>query len=425
MKYGHVGFVVLLTTVVLVGSMVNGQTPSATVREAPARGGPLLLVSMDGFRWDYCDLHPDETPNLRRLRREGVSARGLIPVFPSNTFPNHYSLVTGLYPVEHGMINNQFFDAQLEVFFRYNQPGAASESRWWGGEPIWVTAINQGRKAAVSFWVGSEAEVKGVRPTFYRKYDFESSFEVRLEEVIAWLRRPDGQRPDFLAFYMSETNDTGHRFGPDSPEVVASIKLLDARLGILLARIAQEGLSPNVVVVSDHGMEAVDPKRVSALEDYLDLRDVQIESHGSVVALRPRNGDVAGLLAKAARIPHAKAYRASELPAHFKMREHPRVSPVWIIPDLGAHVTTRATIAMYSQERHPIQGYLPGDHGYDPAHQSMWGIFIAQGPAFRRGVSIQEVENVHVYNLLCRVLELTPARNSGDDRISDAALIVP
>jgi len=424
MRSGYARFVLLLVSVMLVGCVGKGKAPSAAGRETPAPGGPLLLVSMDGFRWDYCDLHPDETPNLRRLRREGVSARGLIPVFPSNTFPNHYSLVTGLYPVEHGMINNQFFDAHLEEFFRYNQPGAASDSRWWGGEPIWVSAIKQGRKAGVSFWVGSEAEIEGVRPTFYRKYDHALSFEVRLEEAISWLRQPVGQRPDFLAFYMAETNDTGHDFGPGSPEVIAAIKLLDTRLGILLSRIAQEGLSPNVVVVSDHGMEPVDPKRVSALEDYLDLRDVQVESHGSVAGLRSVKGDVEGLLAQASRIPHAKVYRASELPSHFKMREHPRVSPVWIIPDPGAHVTTRTTITRF-QTRHPIQGYLPGDHGYDPSHPSMRGIFIAHGPAFRRGVTIPEVENIHVYNLLCRILGVTPAANSGDDRLRNAALLSP
>jgi len=424
MRWGDACFVFVLIAVMLAGSGAKGLAQGANGQETPAPGSPLLLVSLDGFRWDYCDLHPEETPNLRRLRREGVSARGLVPVFPSNTFPNHYSLVTGLYPVEHGMINNQFFDEQHQLFFRYNQPGAAGESRWWGGEPIWVTAIQHGRKAGVSFWVGSEAEIKGVRPTFYRKFDSKLSFEVRLEEVISWLQKPAGQRPDFLAFYLEETNDTGHRFGPGSPELVASIKLLDARLGTLLTRIAQEGLSPNVIIVSDHGMESVDLKRVSALEDYFDPSEVQIESHGSVVGLRPLKGDVSSVLAKAARIPHAQAYRVTELPAHFRMQEHPRVSPIWIIPDVGAHVSTRATIATY-QTRHPAQGYLPGDHGYDPAHVTMHGIFIAHGPAFQRGISIPEVENVHVYNLLCRVLGILPAPNSGDERLVNAALRAP
>jgi len=423
MRTGAVRFFLLLIAMMLAGRVANGQPENATVSR-PVQGSPLLLVSMDGFRWDYCDLHPEETPNLRRLRSAGVSAKGLIPVFPSNTFPNHYSLVTGLYPVEHGMINNQFFDEEHQLFFRYNQPGAASESRWWGGEPIWVTAINQGRKAAVSFWVGSEAEIKGVRPTFYRKFDSKLSFDVRLEEVISWLQKPDGQRPDFLAFYLEETNDTGHRFGPGSPEVIASIKLLDTRLGVLLTRIAQLGLTPNVVVVSDHGMESVDLKRVSTLEDFFEPSEVQIESHGSVVGLRPLQGDVASVLAKAKRIPHAKAYRVSELPAHFKLREHPRVSPIWVIPDVGAHVTTRAALAVY-QTRHPIQGYLPGDHGYDPNHVTMHGIFIGHGPAFRTGVTVPAVENIHVYNLLCRVLGITPALNSGDDRLRNASLQTP
>jgi predicted AlkP superfamily pyrophosphatase or phosphodiesterase len=132
-----------------------------------AERAPLILISLDGFRWDYCALHPDETPNLRRLAREGVAARALIPVFPSNTFPNHYSIVTGLYPSHHGIINNDMFDSRLGEFFHYKSPAAVHDPRWWGGEPIWVTAVKQGRKSASLYWVGSEAEIEGTRPTFW------------------------------------------------------------------------------------------------------------------------------------------------------------------------------------------------------------------------------------------------------------------
>ena len=152
---------------------------------------PLILISLDGFRWDYTDLFPAESPTIRALKRDGVAMRGLIPVFPTNTFPNHYTIVTGLYPAKHGIVNNDFFDPTLGMIFRYNQATTVRDPRWWGGEPIWVTAIKQGRKAAASFWVGSEAPVAGVRPTFWRNYDYSISFERRLEECVrkdgAWI----------------------------------------------------------------------------------------------------------------------------------------------------------------------------------------------------------------------------------------------
>ena len=398
----------------------SGQT--ATAPTGPAERNPLLLISLDGFRWDYCDAHPGASPNLRRLIQNGVSAKGLVPVFPSNTFPNHYTLVTGLYPSEHGMINNSFFDPELGAFFRYLSPVNVSESRWWGGEPIWVTAVKQGRKAATAFWIGSEAEIGGVRPTFWRRYDPKLTFEARLEEIGGWLKLPAAGRPELFVVYLGDTNDAGHNFGPESPEIVEAIQLVDAQVGHLLARFAAQSLTPNVIVVSDHGMVAVDRNRVAILEDYLDRKEVQVEAEGSVVGLRPLTGDVSTLLAAASRIPHAKAYAVADLPPHLKLRDNPRLSPVWVLPEEGAQVATKAAI-----DRHRTRktGFLPGDHGYDPALPSMHGVFIAHGPDFNRGVSIPATENIHVYNLLCAALRITAAPNSGDQRLVHAVLRTP
>jgi predicted AlkP superfamily pyrophosphatase or phosphodiesterase len=390
-------------------------------RAASAPAAPLILISLDGFRWDYCDLYPNESPTLRRLKREGVSARGLIPVFPSNTFPNHYTIVTGLYPSKHGIINNEFFDGERGLLFRYNLATAVADPKWWGGEPIWVTAIKQGHKAAAAFWVGSEAEVAGVRPTFWQRYDYAIPFDRRLEELVGWLKLPPDQRPIVVTFYLEETNGEGHRFGPSSPQLIAAVKLVDQRVATMLARLRAEGVDPNLVIVSDHGMTETSADRTVLIEDFVDLASVQIDAQGSAMALRPNEGDVASLLRALEKIPHARVFRAEDLPAHFKITPGPRVAPVWIVAEEGWHVVTRAQFEKY-RARYPHAGYLPGDHGYDPNLPSMRGIFIASGPAFRRGVEIPEVENIHIYNLLCAALKLKPAPNDGDDRLVKAAL---
>jgi hypothetical protein len=331
---------------------------------------PLLLISLDGFRWDYCALHPAETPHLRRLIREGVSARGLIPVFPTNTFPNHYTIVTGLRPSRHGIINNQFFDPTLGAIFRYNQSTSARDARWWGGEPIWITAVKQGRASACSFWPGSEAEIGGHRPTYWKPYDYDRSpFEQRLAELVAWLRRPPAERPAVITFYLEETNAAGHRHGPESPQLAAAIKRLDARVGALSDRLRAEGIAPNLVIVSDHGMTPCDARRVVLLDDYVDLATVQIDFEESCAGLRPLAGtDAATVLRALAKIPpaHAKAYHAADLPAHFHLDpKNPRVPPI-CVPAEGWHVVRRSLFTNFR-----------GQHGSTPP--CMHGIFIAHG----------------------------------------------
>ena len=388
---------------------------------AAATPAPLILISLDGFRWDYFEKYAAESSSLRKLRREGVTARGLIPVFPSNTFPNHYTIVTGLYPANHGIVNNDFLDPESGLIFKYNQPTSVRDTRWWGGEPIWVTAIKQGRKAATSFWVGSEAPIKGIRPTFWRPYDYSIPFEKRVEELMGWLTAPPADRPAVVAFYLEETNSAGHAHGPDAPEVAAAVRLCDQRVTTLRETLVRGGIEPNLVIVSDHGMIGTNADRVVILDDYVDRAKVHVDAEGAVAALRPLDGDIDALMQSLRKIPHAKAYRVGELPKHFRFGDNPRIAPVWILPEEGWHFGLRSSFER-TRKRYSVRGYLGGDHGYDPALRSMHGIFIAHGPAFRRGVELAPVENVHLYNLMCAALGLTPAPNDGDDRLVKAAL---
>lgn len=384
----------------------------------PKEHAPVLLISMDAFRWDYTTLHPAETPNIRRLMQEGATARGLIPVFPSNTFPNHYAIATGLYPSHSGMVNNRMFDASLGEFFYYNQAKYSRDSRWWGGEPIWITAVRQGKKSACSFWPGSEAEIHGLHATWWKPYDYSIPFEKRLDELAGWLSLPPDQRPAVVTFYLEEANGYGHKFGPNSPELAATLKLLDDRIGAMIARFRELQVPVNFVLVSDHGMTECGADRIVILDDYLDLTKVQVDFDETVCGLRPLAGrDAAAIVADLAKMPHVKVYRAEDLPARLHVDPtNPRVPPVWILPEEGWQVLRRATATANAGKP------LKGQHGYDPALPAMRGIFVASGPAFKTNVVLPEVPNVDVYNVLCAAAGLEPAKNDGSDRLAKAVL---
>ena len=373
---------------------------------------PLLVVSLDAFRWDYCDRYPNETTNLRRLKHEGASARSLISVYPSNTFPNHYSIATGLRPEHHGMINNSFSDPEVGKDFRHSDSAAATDPRWWGGEPIWVTAVKQGQPSACSFWVGSEAKVAGAQPTFWLKFDYSIPFEKRLDQLVGWLTLPEKERPGVVMFYLEETNSVAHKFGPDSPETAKAIQLLDTRIGVMLDKLKDVGVEPNLVIVSDHGMTKVQSDRCVALEDLLDLSKVKIEFDGPQVGLRPLDGNVDQLFQTLKKLPAgAIAYRRENLPAAWHVGDNPRYPPIWIIPQEGGSISTRKSLLEWLS-------HTKGEHGYDPSFPDMQGTLIVHGPDFPSdGRVVPSVENIDLYNLFCAVAHLRPAPNDGGERL--------
>jgi predicted AlkP superfamily pyrophosphatase or phosphodiesterase len=379
---------------------------------AGASQQPLLLVSLDGFRWDYLDRFPESAPTLCRLRQTGASVRGLVPVFPSNTFPDHYTIVTGLWPEHHGMLNNTFFDPVRGLFFRNTIPTTVRDPAWWGGEPLWATAVKQGRTSATYFWPGSEAAIQGVHATWWMPFDYSVPFEKRLDVVDSWIRSKSPAPPAVTLFYFEETNTVGHRHGPDSPQIVEAIKKLDTQLAALLERFERAGFTPNVVIVSDHGMAAVKPERNVALDAFIDPTAVQIDFSGPVAGLRPLKGSVDDVLRSLEKVPTGvKVYRLTELPARFHLGQNPRVPPVFVVPEEGGWADTQAGLAQKLATTR-------GEHGYDPELPSMHGILVVHGPAFRSDGFIGErVENVHVYNLLCFAAGLKAAPNDGDDRL--------
>ena len=391
---------------------------------APAWGAEptLILVSLDAFRWDYLEKYSAEAPHLRALAADGVRAEHLVSCYPSSTFPNHYSIATGLRPEHHGIVDNHFFDPALGAAFNYRSHECAIDGRWWGGEPIWITAVKQGRRSACMFWPGSEAEIAGAKPTFNQAFDGRLTCSQRVDGLLAWLGLPAAQRPTCCTLYFAVVDHAGHDFGPDAPETAAAVRDVDVAIDRLLAGLAARGLrdTTNLVIISDHGMTATVPDGYVYLEDLVDLKAVQGDFAGTQAGLRPRTGTAAELGARIrkAQPAHVQVYLREDVPENLHYRDNPRIPPVLLLADEGWEVSTRQFVA---SRRRPERG----DHGYDPALKSMWATFIADGPAFRHGTVLPPFENIQVYNLLCAVLGLRPAPNDGDDRLVRSALTAP
>lgn len=372
-------------------------------REAAARPlAPLtILVSIDGFRPDY--LQRAATPTLSALAEGGARA-AMRPSFPSVTFPNHYTLVTGLHPDRHGIVGNAFVDPALGRFSM-----ARKETGWWDqAEPVWVTAEKAGLTTGTMFWPGSETEIRGVRPTHWREFDQALSGEARVDQILAWL---DGPRPPaFATLYFDIVDSAGHRHGPDAPETTAAAAEVDAALARLLRGLQARGLRErtHLVIVADHGMAATDPSRVVWLDDLVDPTALDIIYAGAAAFLEPvagREAEVEAALVR--RHPHAECWTRSTIPARLALGRNPRVASIVCAAEPGWLLATRAR---------PVT--RPGGaHGYDPAAPEMAALFIAHGPAIRPGVTLNDLDSVDVQPLLGRLLGI--AVPAGDGRPED------
>ena len=397
-----------LTTVVIsacASSSVRPASGAAESAEAPgvsAATPQVILVSMDGFRRSYLDT--DSVPALHALERDGVTAQAMIPSFPTLTFPNHYTLVTGLYPEHHGIVGNTIYDPDFKALFTMNN-AASKQSRWWGGQPIWVTAEKQGERAASFFWVGSEVEIDSVRPTRWKTYDAKVTFDARVDTVLSWLDLTGAQRLSLITLYFDEPDHTGHEFGPDSPKTAEAAARTDSAIARLVQGLRAQGKydKVNLVLVSDHGMSQLSPARTVYLDDVVDTASIRITSLSPDLMITPKDGDAPALLAKIRKLPHVSSWLKADVPARLHYNENRRITPIVAVADDGW------TIAIHGGRRGP-EG---GAHGYDNDNASMNAIFIAHGPAFKEGVTMQSFPNVDVYDLLAKLLRLQPAPNDG------------
>lgn len=400
MKRGHLSVSAALSCLLLVAC--------APGRRASGPGAELLVVvSFDGFRWDYPELHG--APTLLAMAADGARA-ALVPSFPSKTYPNHYTIATGLRPEHHGIVANTMRDPLWNARFSLADRSAVEDGRWWEGEPIWVTAERAGLPTAASYWPGTEAAIGGIRPAIWRRYDDSVPDRDRVGEILGWLDRPPASRPRLLMLYFDEPDGAGHRFGPAAAETGAAVRHVDRMLERLRDGVAARGLAPatNWIVVSDHGMAETAPERTIVLEELVDFSDIA-EIDANVVALiEPRPGRTAALLSKLAGAhPNLHAARRDELPERFHFRAHRR------IPEIVAWVDPGWTL-LARRPRDGRPATSAGNHGHDPDAVEMRGLFLARGPAVRAGARAAALDNVHLYELFCALLDLAPAPNDGE-----------
>ena len=403
---GWSGWMALVLGGLLLAGCQTAQSPHA----ATARH-PLILISIDGFRADYLDR--GVTPNIRALADGGVRAERMLPSFPSVTFPNHYTLVTGLYPDHHGIVNNRFFDAAMPEAFRMS----AKEPVWWNGAaPVWVSAEQQGMRTATLFWPGSEVEIQGVRPSRYLAFDQALGGNARVDRLLAWLDEPT-LNPGFLTLYFDLVDTGGHLHGPDSAEVNKALAMTDAAIGRLVAGLKARGIDANLIVLADHGMAAIGPDDQVWLEDIADPATYDIVADGELVLIAPKPGAAGEAATTRLLAPHdhLTCWRKGEVPARLHYGTHPRIPAIVCTPQVGWLAATR--------EREAKQKYrLRGGHGYDNADPRMGALFVARGPAFASGVVLKPFPNVDVYPLMMRVLDLKPQPNDGHIADFEAAL---
>ncbi|WP_313455504.1 ectonucleotide pyrophosphatase/phosphodiesterase [Stenotrophomonas sp.] len=380
--------------------------PSAAATTVATQTPKLLLVSIDGLRADMLD--KGITPNLSRIVQDGVRAQYMTPSYPSLTFPNHYTIVTGLRPDHHGIVHNSMHEDELGSF-KLSMREAVTDSRWWGGEPIWVGAEKAGLRTAIWSWPGSEAAIQGVRPTQWRIYDGSVPLPERVDEVLGWVARDDAQAPRLVTLYMENVDHEGHQHGPNSPEYAAAVKDADAAVGRLLDGLQARGIadSTNVIVVSDHGMALVPEGNTIAVEDMVDPSLAKDVSVGQSVGFAPLPGRETQAK-KALMGAHAQydCWTRETLPARWQYGSNPRIPPIICQMHEGWNAMRRDRIQEKAGER--------GSHGYDNALPSMRAVFIARGPSFKHGQTLPGFDNVDVYPLLTHLLGIPAAPNDGN-----------
>jgi predicted AlkP superfamily pyrophosphatase or phosphodiesterase len=385
---------------------------SAAFAQKPIRDlkPTVILISIDGFRYDYFEKF--QPPEINRLAREGVRARWMTPAFPTKTFPNHYTVATGLYPAHHGIVENNVFD--FGVLFSMSKREEVQNPRWWLGEPIWVTAVKQGQRSAAMFFPGSEAPIGGYYATFWKPYEHTLPHEKRVEAILGWLDLPREQRPTFYTLYFSDVDSAGHDAGPDSAETRDAVLKVDAAIKMLMDGLKQRKVDKkvNVILFSDHGMSAVDQRNATLIDDYISLNDTErIIWTNEFLQIFPRAGKTDAIIDKLRSIKGAQCWKKDEIPARFHYNDSPRIAPVICLADDGRILSSRERYATLKKRKD--FGTPKGGHGYDNELESMRAMFVGHGRAFKKGKVVEPFENVDAYELMCKILGLRPAKNDG------------
>lgn len=391
------------------------QPDPAPAGETASEAALTVLVSIDGFRPDY--LERGETPTLNALAETGASG-SLQPSFPSKTFPNHYTIVTGLTPDHNGIVNNTMEDPRRPgAVFTLSDTSVTSDPIWWEeGTPIWVSAEQQGIRTATMFWPGSDFEIHGTRPSTFAPFDQRLTDFGRVDMLLSWLDAPEAERPQLATLYFDTVDTAGHLYGPASPKTDSALAQVDAALARFMDGLEARGLagSTNLVIVSDHGMAPISDDKIIALDDMVSPELVHTVWTGTFAGLSPLPGHEADV--EAALVgphEHGECWTKDTLPERFGYGSNARVPAIICLAETGWRYETAEMTAWRG---------AGGDHGYDPADPSMAALFIAHGPGIQPGVDLGTFRNTSVYPLLAELSGVEPVSHDGDRADIEAAL---
>ena len=378
-------------------------------------GPTVILISLDGFRWDY--LSKTDTPNLDILVENGVISESLIPVFPSKTFPNHLSIVTGCYPENHGILSNNMYDQEWDAeYYIGENSDPVKDGRWYDAEPIWVTAEKQGKLTGTYFWPGSEAEINGTRPSYYGVYDGNISREDRVQKILEWIDLPKQSRPVFMTLYFSDVDSWGHNIGPDAIGMNSIIEEIDESIGLLVSGLNKREIldNINIIITSDHGMSGLSRDRVIFLDDYININDVRMVDWSPVAMILPEDDSIVSTYSALYDAhPQMSVFKKEDVPARLHFNNHRRIPPIICIAADGWSISDRD---YFDENPYSFTG---GTHGYDPINKSMHGIFIASGPGLKEGLTIDSFSSIHIYEVIAHILDIdTPENDASFDSIS-------
>jgi alkaline phosphatase D len=426
MRFRALSRLALVPIALTFGLLLSGQQPDALKGQNPALplihvdNGPnsapaqaqhyVVLVSLDGFRWDYAKSFG--ATHLLSIGKQGVWApEGMLPSYPSLTFPNHYTIVTGLYPEHHGLVANSFYDDTMHARYALADTNAVRDGAWYGGTPLWSLAESQGMRTATMFWVGSEAKIAGFRPTWYAQFDSKTAAseavdKARIDDAVALLKLPPADRPHFITIYYSEPDHEGHEFGPDAAETKAAALKMDGQVGKLKAALEATGLPIDLVIVSDHGMAKSEGGWIT-LDQSAGLNGFDTAGDLLYGKTEEDRAKVYDQLKKAS--PLFVVYRRKDVPAGLNFNQNPREGDPVVIAT-GPYAIRAHGPPAGREDRPPTVGM----HGFDPhLVPEMKASFFAAGPDIVQGKTVAPFENVNLYPWLAHMLGLNPPKTDG------------
>lgn len=391
--------IIMLLLVVLILSGFSKGIKKNQIKSKPY----LIVLSLDGFRWNYPEMAA--TPVLDSLKKAGVFAE-MIPSFPSKTFPNHYTIATGLYPDHSGIVMNSFYAPGLKKSYNVSDRKSVRNGVFYGGEPIWNTAKKQGVRNATLFWVGSEANIQGMHPDIWYPYNQKLPFPSRIDSITRWLSLPEAVRPHLIMWYYPEPDGTGHHFGPHSAETKKMVEQLDTWLGQFFTAMRRlpNFKQLNFIITSDHGMQTLSAQRTIILDKFIDTANLKRITGGNpVYNLAVKPGELNRVYSALKKVPHLQVWKHDSLPARLHYGHNKRTLDLTLVADPGWSAYWSWAI-----------GTEKGTHGYDNRDRDMHAIFYAAGPAFKKGYQEHSFENVNLYPLMARILHLKPAPSDGN-----------